>query len=219
MNSYEEKLLILGKKIRKKRNELGLTVKELASMANIPASSFITFIETAQKQKPNVIYLKRLLQTLKMDYLFEFKELGFIDDSPSSKPHAEFSPEILYIPIYNSILDGYNSNESNIIDFIPLPKSINCDNDIFGFRMNDDSMEPILEKESIVLIKKKSEITNQKVGAFILNNETFLRKYLFVDKDVILRSENDSIYTDINIKQSDKLIIIGQFVGMLNLNG
>lgn len=218
MNSYEEKLIILGKKIRKKRNELGLTVKELASMANIPASSFITFIETAQKQKPNVIYLKRLLQTLKIDYLLEFKELGFIDELPIYKSNLEISAEFCYVPIYKSIFAGHNFDKNEVEEYIPLPKMLGLNENIFGFRITDDSMEPILENNSIVIIKKTSEITNKKIGAFILNGEAHLKRYFCIDGNIFLRNDNNSLYPDIKINPSDNLIVVGQFIGVLNIS-
>ena len=218
-SSYEEKLEILGKKIRNRRDELGLTVKEVAERADIPASSFITFIENAQKQKPNIIYLKRLLQSLKMDYLSEFKELGFIDDIPSYESNLEIPSEFQYIPIYKSISAGYGSVESEIEEIMALPKLPGLKGDIFAFRVKGDSMEPVIENKSIVLIKKIPEVANKKIGAFILNGEALLKRYFCIDGNIFLRSDNSSIYPDIQVRPSDELVIVGQFVGGFNSNG
>ena len=217
--TYENKLANLGKKVRRKRDELGLTVKDVAEMADIPASSFVTFIENAQKQKPNVIYLKRLLQCLKLDYLAEFRELGFIDELPYYESNIEIPSEFQQIPIYKSISAGYGSVESEIEEFMALPKLPGLKGDIFAFRVKGDSMEPSVENKSIVLIKRIPEVANKKIGAFILNGEALLKRYFCVDGKVFLRSDNSSLYPDILVKPSDDLVIVGQYVGGFNANG
>lgn len=207
------KLALLGEKIRKRRNELGLTVKQVAEISKIPASSFVTFIENAQKRKPNVIYLRRLLQSLQMDYLYEFKELGFIDSLLYIDSSTDINNDFLNIPVYKSILAGYECNREDISEYIKIPSLFGIDSDIFAVEMSGNSMEPSIEDKSIVLIKKSSTVQNNKIGAFLLNGKSLLKRYFSSDDQVFLRSDNSSLYPDIPVKPSDDFITVGFLVG------
>lgn len=73
-------------------------------------------------------------------------------------------------------------------------------------------MENTIEDKSIVFIKKESEIQNKKIGAFIVNNQAYLKRYFEDEHGIFLRSDNRE-YRDIEIKESDDFIVVGKYIG------
>ena len=212
----EENLVKLGAKIKQARLDKNLTTRTLSELSETISSTEINLLENAKRKSPNPIVIKKIAEILGLDYMELFKIIGYVNRVESN---LEIPSEFQYIPIYKSISAGYGSVESEIEEFMALPKLPGLRGDIFAFRVKGDSMEPSIENKSIVLIKKIPEVANKKIGAFILNGEAIIKRYFCVEGRVFLRSDNSSMYPDIQVRPSDELVIVGQYVGGFNLNG
>ncbi|EHO79480.1 helix-turn-helix domain-containing protein [Fusobacterium ulcerans] len=208
----EKRRIELGKFIREKREELGLGLNQLATKIDI-TNSLISKLENGVTQKISPFLLKQLAKGLRIDYRELYKIVGYLDDDEKIVPNAEIAFNFKRVPVFENISAGYGANESEVIDYISLPNYQGTfSGDIFAVQVHGDSMENTIEDKSIVFIKKESEIQNKKIGAFIVNNQAYLKRYFEDEHGIFLRSDNRE-YRDIEIKESDDFIIVGKCIG------
>ena len=208
----EKRRIELGKCIREKREELGLGLNQLATKIDI-TNSLISKLENGVTQKISPFLLKQLAKGLRIDYRELYKIVGYLDDDEKIVPNAEIAFNFKRVPVFENISAGYGANESEVIDYISLPNYQGTfSGDIFAVQVHGDSMENTIEDKSIVFIKKESEIQNKKIGAFIVNNQAYLKRYFEDEHGIFLRSDNRE-YRDIEIKESDDFIIVGKCIG------
>ena len=208
----EKRRIELGKFIREKREELGLGLNQLATKIDI-TNSLISKLENGVTQKISPFLLKQLAKGLRIDYRELYKIVGYLDDDEKIVPNAEIAFNFKRVPVFENISAGYGANESEVIDYISLPNYQGTfSGDIFAVQVHGDSMENTIEDKSIVFIKKEPEIQNKKIGAFIVNNQAYLKRYFEDEHGIFLRSDNRE-YRDIEIKESDDFIIVGKCIG------
>lgn len=79
--------------------------------------------------------------------------------------------------------------------------------------MNDISMEPMIPKEAIVLIKEQNDITDEQIAAVNLNDDPtlFLRKIRKQDGFILLLAENPD-YAPIIVTKEDSIKVVGKAI-------
>lgn len=80
-----------------------------------------------------------------------------------------------------------------------------------AFKVKGDSMEPRYSDGDIVYVHSQPALDNGQIGAFLYNDEQYLKKYIVEDGKCILRSLNKK-YKDIVVKESDSLYIYGKIL-------
>lgn len=187
-------------------------MNQLATKIDI-TNSLISKLENGVTQKISPFLLKQLAKGLRIDYRELYKIVGYLDDDEKIVPNAEIAFNFKRVPVFENISAGYGANESEVIDYISLPNYQGTfSGDIFAVQVHGDSMENTIEDKSIVFIKKESEIQNKKIGAFIVNNQAYLKRYFEDEHGIFLRSDNRE-YRDIEIKESDDFIVVGKYIG------
>ncbi len=117
------------------------------------------------------------------------------------------------IPLYKRISAGYGVCVDEIEDFITVPSVKEFCGDIFAITVYGDSMEDNIPDGSVVFIRRTDWVDENKIGAFSINGETFLKRVGFKDNgDLLLKSDN-KCYKDIEIRESDDFVIIGVYIG------
>lgn len=208
----ENKRIELGKFIREKREKLGLGLNQLAIKIDI-TNSLISKLENGVTQKISPFLLKQLANGLRIDYKELYKIVGYLDEDEKIVPNAEITFNFKKVPVFENISAGYGAAESDILDYISLPNYQGTfTGDIFAVQVHGDSMENTIEDKSIVFIKKEPEIQNKKIGAFIVNNHAYLKRYFEDEHGIFLRSDNRE-YRDIEIKAGDDFIVVGKYIG------
>ncbi|MBR8749423.1 LexA repressor [Fusobacterium sp. DD29] len=129
-----------------------------------------------------------------------------------SNAEIEFKRKI--IPIYSNICAGNGGCEADIISHITVPVDGIFTGDVFAVRVDGDSMEHTIEDKSIVFIKKDVEVPNNRIGAFILNNESYLKRLCKMGDSIFLRSDNRD-YPDIHVQPNDDFIVVGRYIGTI----
>lgn len=206
------KRIELGKFIREKREKLGLGLNQLAIKIDI-TNSLISKLENGVTQKISPFLLKQLANGLRIDYKELYKIVGYLDEDEKIVPNAEITFNFKKVPVFENISAGYGAAESDILDYISLPNYQGTfTGDIFAVQVHGDSMENTIEDKSIVFIKKEPEIQNKKIGAFIVNNHAYLKRYFEDEHGIFLRSDNRE-YRDIEIKAGDDFIVVGKYIG------
>ncbi|MDN6408957.1 MAG: S24 family peptidase, partial [Tetragenococcus halophilus] len=124
------------------------------------------------------------------------------------------SDYIIIVPFLQSL-----TNDSTIIaeaspeTYYPtasfdLPKG-----QLFYFKMNDISMEPMIPKEANVLIKIQNETNDEQIVAVTLNDNPtlFLRKIRKQDGFILLLAENPD-YAPIIVTKEDSMKVVGKAI-------
>ena len=202
----------LGDYIEELRNKKNYGFNQLSIKSGVNVKSLNEIINGKAK-KVNPFHLKKLAKALNVDYREFYKIVGYLDEDEKIVPNAEIAFNFKRVPVYENISAGYGAAESDILDYISLPNYQGTfTGDIFAVQVHGDSMENTIEDKSIVFIKKDTEIQNKKIGAFIVNNNAYLKRYFEDEHGVFLRSDNRE-YRDIEIKDSDEFVVVGKYIG------
>ncbi|WP_279119251.1 LexA family transcriptional regulator [Fusobacterium varium] len=208
----EELRIKLGNYIEELRNKRNYGFNQLAVKSGVNVKSLNEIINGKAK-KVNPFHLKKIAKALNVDYREFYKIVEYLDADEKIVPNAEITFNFKKVPVFENISAGYGAVESEIIDYISLPNYQGTfSGDIFAVQVHGDSMENTIEDKSIVFIKKEPEIQNKKIGAFIVNNQAYLKRYFEDEHGIFLRSDNRE-YRDIEIKESDDFIVVGKYIG------
>jgi repressor LexA len=82
----------------------------------------------------------------------------------------------------------------------------------FGIRIKGDSMEPTINDESIVFVRKQPELLNGQIGVFMIDDEAVCKRFYRKGNSVTLKSDN-AAYQDIEIKEYQRFYIAGKVLG------
>lgn len=202
----------LGNYVKNRREHLGIGLNQISVKTDV-ASSLWSRLENGKVLKINPFLLQKIGEGLKIDYKELYKIVGYLDED-KNEIRGNIDLDVVYkkVPLYRTISAGYGACESDVIDYIALPAVTNFSGDIFAIRVDGDSMEHTIENHSIVFIKRDQEVRNKKIGAFLVNNEAYLKRYYVTDNGIFLRSDNRE-YPDIKIKPHDDFVIVGKYIG------
>jgi repressor LexA len=197
----------IGKRIRQKRIENNLTLKELGDKIGVASSTILRY----EKGKINNIKLP-VIESIANALNVNPSWLVLKSDSPEI--HEPKKNEIKRIPILGTIAAGLPIlAEENIEDYFYIDKSIKAD---FALRIKGDSMLGAgIFPNDIVFIKKQETLENGEIGAVLIEDEATLKKFYRNNGTVVLQPENDKyqpiILTNGNVK------ILGKLVAVLNI--
>lgn len=207
----EEARIKLGKIIDELRNKRNLGFNQLALKSGVNVRS-LNEILNGNSKKINPFFLQNIANALGIDYKEFYKIVGYLEEDNSS--NIEIETEYRTIPVYSNICAGSGGSEADIIDYLAVPAINNFSGDVFAVRVDGDSMEHTIEDKSIVFIKKDVEVPNNRIGAFILNNESYLKRLCKMGDSIFLRSDNRD-YPDIHVQPSDDFIVVGRYIGTI----
>lgn len=213
----EEKIKKLANIIKNSREKKHLSIRALADKSDLLTISEISFLENAKRKKPDPIILKALAQALGDCYLMYFEILGYIEKNELISSNANLiNSQLQEIPVYGSISTGHGEPiYGELIQTIVLPyTSKNC----IATLINGDSMEPKFPDKSIVIIDKDDiDISNNDVMAFIVNDESLVKRVILKGDNLILTSDNPA-YSPIYISKYDEINVIGKIIGVYMTN-
>ncbi|GAH66938.1 unnamed protein product, partial [marine sediment metagenome] len=119
------------------------------------------------------------------------------------------------VPVLNTIPAGFPETpvDDYVIDWVLIPAEFS-DRKAFALIVEGNSMAPRINNKDIVVISPNTKVFSGQIGAFRINNEVTIRKFLIEDGETYLLSEN-SKYPPIILKEGDELIAIGRAVYQL----
>ncbi|GMG62636.1 hypothetical protein TEHAL1_01100 [Tetragenococcus halophilus] len=184
------------------KRENNLSISEIARRVGMAKSAVSKYFTRQRKFPLNRMEDFANAFNVSTDYILEY-----------GKRHS-YSEEIANIPVIQSI-----TNDSTIIaeaspkTYYPttsfgLPKG-----QLFYFKMNDISMEPMIPKEAIVLIKEQNNVDDEEIAAVTLNDDPtlFLRKIRKQDDFILLLAENPD-YAPIIVTKEENMKVIGKAI-------
>lgn len=187
---------MIGDMIAKIRKEKGITKTELAKRAGINIGH-LTHIEKGERN-PSQNTLKNICKALDTPY----QPLMYTYGKTVSEEQENYGL-IDYIP-YNKVI-AINS----IDNFITCPP--NAPSSSLAIKINDESMSPVLEKNTYAFIEFNTLPENKDIGLFYVNGSFVIRKFYCKKGQITLKPENKN-FIDTKISKNDDFYIIGKVI-------
>ena len=186
---------MIGKVIRQERLNRKISSTDFAKAVDINVG-FLTHIEKGERN-PSRTVLAKICKELDLSYDFMLSLLqNSLSDTSSIYDVTKYTPT-------NKVLYAEN------ISLMECPKL--SDAVSFVTRMPDDSLEPLILRNSLLHVKYTSFIENGDICIAVFNNETLVREFYASNSKIELRSKNKNFDT-IFIEKEDTLNIIGKII-------
>lgn len=181
--------------IRKRRKELGLTLREVAEKLGV-SESLISRYESNDVKNMGIDKLIPLAKVLDTTPAFL---MGWEDKKEKENINIDtVTTDYMMIPLYSSISAGYGASDVDFIEMIPVFNLKKNGTEYFAVKVAGDSMEPKIPNGSTIIIKKDIQIENGEIGAFCLNDENFVKQKRLIKDKLVLHS--------FNLAYDDKLV-------------
>lgn len=132
-------------------------------------------------------------------------------------------------PAFNVDVDGivaagygaFNDDRAEPMDTVKIPDSAIPSHYDYCFKVVGDSMHPTYDDGEFVFVQKTQDVTNGMIAVVDIDDMTFIKKLIFEQDRLCLRSLNDDvdeetgerIYPDFYADDTDNIEVIGKVVG------
>nr|DAN43258.1 MAG TPA: Repressor protein CI [Caudoviricetes sp.] len=199
--------------IKKRRKELGLTLKQVAEKLGV-SESLISRYESNDVKNMGIDKIIPLAKVLDTTPAFL---MGWETKKEKEKENINLetvNTDYIMIPLYESISAGYGASNSEFIEMIPVFGLKKNGTTYFAVKVEGDSMEPKIPNGSTIIIKKDIQIESGEIGAFNLNDENFVKQKKVVKDRLILHSFNLA-YDDKLVNEYDDFKEYGKVVKVM----
>ena len=188
---------MVGDMISRIREEKNIKKSDLARSTNINVGH-ISHIEN-EERNPSHRALKAICRALEIPYqpLMYTYDKVFTDEQMENKMYEHIS--------YNQVwaVDSINSFMEIPVDFPSAALAV---------IVNDNSMEPKIEKDSYVFIEFNTPLENKDIALVDYNGKIMIRRYVIKKDCFVLRADNKG-FDDIILSKNDKYSFIGKVLG------
>ena len=197
--------------IKKRRKELGLTLKQVAEKLGV-SESLISRYESNDVKNMGIDKIIPLAKVLDTTPAFL---MGWETKKEKENINIEtVTTDYMMIPLYSSISAGYGASDVDFIEMIPVFGLRKNGTEYFAVKVAGDSMEPKIPNGSTIIIKKDIAIENGEIGAFCLNEENFVKQKKTIKDKLILHSFNLA-YDDKVVNEYDEFKEYGKVVKVM----
>lgn len=185
---------MIGEMISRIRKEKGVTKTKLAELTDINIGH-LTHIEKGERN-PSHKALKSICSALNIPY----QQLLYTYDKDLTEEQKNYN----YI---NKI--SYNTIPaiSKIDSYINCPAEYS--NASFAYKVNDNSMAPILKENTYVYVELCGLLSNKDIGIFKFQDQILIRRLIYKRGKFLLRADNKE-FEDIQINNNFDFQIIGK---------
>lgn len=187
---------MLGSIISKIRKQKHMTKVELSNKTGINIGH-LSHIEKGDRN-PSHKTLKTICEAMDIPYM----PLAYTYDRELTDDHKRCN-------MINHISTTKILAINSFSDFIECPS--NVPNSSIALKINDNSMEPYLLRDSYGFLEFNVPLNSRDVGLFKYNNEFLIRRFIIRKDTLILRPDNKN-YSEIYLSEDDNFIIIGKIV-------
>lgn len=219
--------------LRNRREEMGYSQNKLAKAIGITQSYYNTIERGEVRNPPSEEILDKMIAILQLTTkeAAEFKYLAAIERTPTLileelkklEKQKDATPKVNvselkdldnYIPLYSRISAGIGVfTEEAPVDFISIPGVRNVET-LFAVNVKGDSMEPTIKNSSIILCRKGVEVRNGEIGAFIVNEESYVKRLKVTGNYIALISDNPN-YQPIYIGPGEEFSVVGKVLKVI----
>lgn len=174
----------IGKRIREKREAIGMTQEELASKLGYKNKSSIAKIETGANDiiQSKVVEFANVLDTT-VAYL-----MGWDNPTPSRKG--------VVVNVLGRVAAGIPIDAiKDIIDTEEIPEEMARTGEFFGLQIHGDSMTPSICDGDIVIVKQQNDAESGDIVIATINGDEAICKRLRKYKDGIELISNNPSYS------------------------
>ena len=197
--------------IKKRRKELGLTLKQVAEKLGV-SESLISRYESNDVKNMGIDKIIPLAKVLDTTPAFL---MGWETKKEKENINIDtVTTDYMMIPLYSSISAGYGASASEFIEMIPVFNLKKNGTEYFAVKVAGDSMEPKIPNGSTIIIKKDIVIENGEIGAFYLNEENFVKQKKMIKDKLVLHSFNLA-YDDKLVNEYDEFKEYGKVVKVM----
>lgn len=222
MNDYvvpENKRLELASFLKTEREKRDLGMNQFCLKADIQSSQY-SKLEKGKLAKLNPYLIQKIADGLRIDYKVLYKMIGYLREEdfqpqePSNIDLNEAEDAGYKIPVYESVSAGTGGIEyGELLEWINIP-ALKNGTEVFGVKVKGDSMEYTIPNGATILVKKDVEIGDKEVGVFIVNNESYVKRFRKGDKFLTLTSDNRD-YDPIIVTKNDEFFAVGKVVEVM----
>ena len=212
----------LGLLLRKSREMRSLTITFVSKKTEINIAD-LSRLETGQKLRINPFHLSKLCDLYEIPLIDIYLNLGYLDENSLTNYYSKFSSKeqkidniIHKIPIFNlnSFEEEYYSTETSK-EYIVLP--LDRQKNINAIKIEDDSMDPLFNKNNLVLFNfNEVKISNNDIGFFKINGRYSIGRYYLDDTFTIISYDNKN-YSPIAVNKKSGFMIIGKYKGHVSI--
>ena len=222
----EDDALKLGRFLKEARSQKKMTITDLENESGINRAD-IHRLEGGQKKRLNPFQLVSLAEALEINLIDLYILVGFISkkaitDFVKKKTDERISEQLkiisytgaIKIPVFEDFLNALDLvKNSEPIKYTTL--FLNEDTEYVGVIIKDDTLSPLIYKDSIVILEKTKNIKNGDLAVFSIDNVFYMRRFFEKNKTIIL-SHIDSSYEPIIITSSSNFKTYGKLVVTIN---
>lgn len=175
--------MTIGERIRKLREENGMSQTELAEKINTTKQNLYKYENGIITNIPSdKIEAIAQVYGITPSYI-----MGWDNKTEPSNISAIYTDGIYKIPVFETVSAGFGAYaSSDIIDYIPIfVRNPNEVPDLMGIRVSGDSMYPKIEDGDIIVVHKQSSVDSGSIAVVLLDDEEGLVKKVEYGKDWI----------------------------------
>ena len=199
----------MDSKLKERRKELGLTLEQVGEIVGVGKSTVRKW-ETGDIENMKRDKIAKLAKALKVSPAFV---MGFDEDEEEN--NIQTLP-VKEIPIVSQISAGLPIYaEENILEHTYIAtKKLNTNKEIFGLRVNGDSMDKEFRDGDVVIVEKDSVVENGQIAVVQVNgyNATVKRVRYEKDRIILIPESNNPVHYPQVYSQDDEIKIIGKVV-------
>lgn len=207
---------VVGQRIKQRRKELGLSQDELAKKIGYKTKGAISYFENGLRS-PDFEVVQKIAEALNTDLKY-----FWVEQEPQSNI-THFTNDLISMPLFSSISAGYGAFIDNCfidneeIEYIPMIQFPNWQY-CFAVRVKGDSMCPKICDGDIVVINTQFSIENNQIGAFMIDDEAFLKRKKIADDNTLLLVSNNERYAPIVVTKDKNFKEIGKLTQIISNN-
>lgn len=196
----------MGTIIKKRREQLGISQEQLASILGYKSRSSINKIELNHTDLPQskIVALAKALSVTPA-YLMGWEDLEQLTPKSNGYPTVR-------IPVLGDVAAGVPIlAQQDIIGYEDIPADMAKTGEYFGLKIKGDSMEPKIHDNDIVIVKSMSDAENNDIVIAMINNEATCKRLHKYSNSVVLTAIN-SDYKPIEVTPDENIQILGKVV-------
>lgn len=179
----------IGKMINQRRTELKLTLEQVGQAVGVGKSTVKKWEDgyISNMRRDKITLLAKVLKMNPVSFITgEFKEE---EDQAIPLPQTN----VFMRPVYDSISAGFGVIAQDVpVDYMPTYITCPSEQDKYiWINVHGDSMSPLIDDGSKILVKKQSSVDNGQIAAVLVDDEeAVVKKILYNDNTVELHSVN-----------------------------
>lgn len=187
-----EKNIEIGRRIKQRREELGLTQEELGKPLGLNKSTIQRY-ENGLVSKIKLPVLESIAVKLGVspDWLaLKTDDMSIFDPEP--KQDLEVMNNVYPRPIFDSVSAGFGAYaDSHIVGYQPVYISNPHDIDsTICIRVTGESMYPKIEDGDMIVVRKQPSVDNGSIGVVLIGDEAVVKKITVGRNTLTLESIN-----------------------------